>query len=695
MENLMQLLSEIEKQNTNDASKIKAYHKLGDDLQKNDLKREALGCFQAAHALDQSNIVSSIALSKAYKNINKATLALEVLKPHLKNKPVNLHVGLNAINILKACNKKTEVDSLLIRLEAAYPNNFHVQLKKGQQLVDKELIRESIEVFDALEAIANNQQIVFLALANANAKVQISKTPEAIESLKNALKLNPKNLQLTSKLISLLITQQKYEEASSLCVAALKENPHQLKLKLQWAELLDTLASTKQTIDFLESINEEEKDNPFYFLHLSRYKTQVGEIFVAKKILLEGLKRFPKNIFLLESLSINYKNQGQFNKALELLDRIETQSAQEESRIAINRGLNYLHLYNYKDAIKNIEEAQEKNDNALSKIKLSGIYNITGKIEEAYNLLDSASHEVKDNLSLLNGIKPLRSHAAMICNEMRSHPSYMIALTEIEKIRDNATRLESLRDLVKQDENYLGSAMYFLKELRLQGQFSQKHTKEKTLNSEKIPKKIFQYWDSIVIPSDVNKNGLSWQKHNPEFEYIRIKKRIALEYLEDNYPARFLDAFVKCDNAAMEADFMRLAILNKEGGFYADVDDKCLQPLDNLDLRSHQFVIGQEIFACLGNNFIASVPGHPIIKSALEMVVRNLLEYSKESAWFKTGPAILTLATAKYLVENSFTKMAERGEFILSQALLRQVIFQHMHLAYKKTDKSWFREAYL
>ena len=559
MENLTQMLSEIEQHNTEVASKIQAYLKLGNTLKQKHQDQDALACYQAAYALDHSNVTTSVALSKAYIAVHETALALEVLEPHLQAEKINLHIGLNVINVLNICERYLEGENVLTKLESTYPNSFHVKFKRAQQFQINGLFNEAISAYDALEFVANNEQKIFLVLANANARTQIGKTQEAIVILKKVLSEYPDNIHLISKLITLLIEQQEYEEASNLCASALKENPSNLKLKLFWAQLLDILVSTSESVKFLESMTAEEKNSPFYYLHLSRYKTQEGEIIEAHLVLKEGLEKYPQNIFLQESLSINYKNRGQFEKAIMVLDSIGMHTAQEESRIALNKGLNYLHRYNYSEAQRYIELSQKKYNNAISKIKLSGIYSITGKIDEAYDLLSQATRDVKDNLSLLNGIKPLRSHAAMICNEMRSFPSYMMALIEIEKI----------------------------------------------------------------------------------------------------------------------------------------TDDKCLQHLDKFDLRQHGFIAGQEVLSCLGNNFIASAPGHPIVKRALELVERNLLEYSKESAWFKTGPAVLTLAAAQYFSKLDLDQIRNDETFIIDQSGLRQFVFQHMHMAYKRTDQSWFRKEYM
>jgi mannosyltransferase OCH1-like enzyme len=98
------------------------------------------------------------------------------------------------------------------------------------------------------------------------------------------------------------------------------------------------------------------------------------------------------------------------------------------------------------------------------------------------------------------------------------------------------------------------------------------------------------------------------------------------------------------------ADILRLEILFRHGGVYADTDLECLRPVDDL-LHNHEFV-----GVCLKpgratNTFLASVPGHPLLGRALREL-RPMEEYrtmtSSESIKDGAGPPLIRRLVADY-----------------------------------------------
>ena len=106
------------------------------------------------------------------------------------------------------------------------------------------------------------------------------------------------------------------------------------------------------------------------------------------------------------------------------------------------------------------------------------------------------------------------------------------------------------------------------------------------------------------------------------------------------------------------SDILRCMILNQEGGIYPDTDYLITQsPLFFNYL--YDFYAGIEpMSAFVANSYIASKPGHPIIKKALALMERNFTELAPEyiqtideTSGFKTiqltGPGMFTTAVFK------------------------------------------------
>lgn len=92
-----------------------------------------------------------------------------------------------------------------------------------------------------------------------------------------------------------------------------------------------------------------------------------------------------------------------------------------------------------------------------------------------------------------------------------------------------------------------------------------------------VPKKIWilwlQGWDNA--PYIVKKVNESWIKHNPEYEIIQLSRNNIKDYIPD-----IQNQDKKTDQAY--SDIIRLSLLEKYGGVWADSTMLCMKSLDNL-----------------------------------------------------------------------------------------------------------------
>lgn len=102
------------------------------------------------------------------------------------------------------------------------------------------------------------------------------------------------------------------------------------------------------------------------------------------------------------------------------------------------------------------------------------------------------------------------------------------------------------------------------------------------------------------------------------------------------------DLFNQERNYGAKSDILRVAILEKEGGIYADIDQECLRSFDSIRHTCH-FAIGIQPldtnFVQLGIGLIASTPHHPILLHA----IKKLQESKNEKQIIvRTGPIFFT-----------------------------------------------------
>lgn len=170
-----------------------------------------------------------------------------------------------------------------------------------------------------------------------------------------------------------------------------------------------------------------------------------------------------------------------------------------------------------------------------------------------------------------------------------------------------------------------------------------------TSGGPEVPRRIFQYWNTPQPPEAIAGMIESWRAA-PGWTHQLFDRRAALVYLQASGRADWARAFRLANNPAEESDFLRLCLLAREGGVYADADDILSGGLEAVVDRGAGFVAALEPGrSVIGNNFLAAAAGHPIAELAAETACAALLARANETTWSKTGPGMLVRATAHCL----------------------------------------------
>lgn len=206
---------------------------------------------------------------------------------------------------------------------------------------------------------------------------------------------------------------------------------------------------------------------------------------------------------------------------------------------------------------------------------------------------------------------------------------------------------------------------------------------------DRIPRKIFQFWDASDPPHQVADLMEENRLANPGYSYRRFDQKSAREYLQEKGEQAAIEAFRLAPNAAGKADIFRLVVLWHEGGIYLDADDRCTVPLDTFIDHSLRFLGYQEPQMSVGNSFLAVQPRDPIIRAALDDAVNAFGGPQGEILWLSTGPGAMTRAVAK--VGTDEAGLLIPGVCIVSINLLRNGVWPHLQLSYKSTERSWIR----
>ena len=116
--------------------------------------------------------------------------------------------------------------------------------------------------------------------------------------------------------------------------------------------------------------------------------------------------------------------------------------------------------------------------------------------------------------------------------------------------------------------------------------------KDVELESGALPKIIWMLWDKgwDQANSDHRLSKISWAVTNPEFKILGLNMEEA-EYLIER-PKYFADEFWQGTTVQTKSDIIRIMLLSKYGGVWADASTFCRNPLRSwVDLEKNQDMV--------------------------------------------------------------------------------------------------------
>eukprot|EP00441_Pelagodinium_beii_P045176 CAMPEP_0197625934 /NCGR_PEP_ID=MMETSP1338-20131121/5136_1 /TAXON_ID=43686 ORGANISM="Pelagodinium beii, Strain RCC1491" /NCGR_SAMPLE_ID=MMETSP1338 /ASSEMBLY_ACC=CAM_ASM_000754 /LENGTH=298 /DNA_ID=CAMNT_0043196443 /DNA_START=68 /DNA_END=967 /DNA_ORIENTATION=- len=172
-----------------------------------------------------------------------------------------------------------------------------------------------------------------------------------------------------------------------------------------------------------------------------------------------------------------------------------------------------------------------------------------------------------------------------------------------------------------------------------------------------IPCHIHQTWKSKQLGS-LQSQADSWKNKNQDFKYTLYDDADIAAFTKQH----FKDSIWTLWNdlkPVEKADAFRYMVVLKLGGYYADVDVTCLEPISSWGvpptaamLAGHEF--DAEAFAQPCNPeqveqwFFAAAPGHPVLHKALQLIMQKWKAGQRETLKL-TGPCTFTEAVYTFV----------------------------------------------
>lgn len=658
---------------------------------------EALSKLEPIFKQEPNRIRTLMIFGSILSKQNNFDGAVKVFKNILKLDPQNTTAKINLARNLSGAGQIEEAIKLLeSEPELQKDNRVQLQLSNLYRNQKNPDLANIIEIY---------RKIVFNETNNLSARLELAKNLTLCGRLAEANKVLEETHQLLGEDVRVLLQlgklaqiSENWDKANQWYQKAYEKYPENPQVYCQLANCLFLQGEIEVSIDLLERGQKLLPNAVEITANLAQMHYSLGNLECSYELLEKARKDFPDYIPLSIQLSRLYLILGDFIAAKNVLDNIHSDRQNYKEQIESIRAEIATHEYNYSEGEKHLKQAIAYSlTPERHRLRLASILIMRGKLEASREQLKLATTDITDKNTSLKAIVPLRSHPAMVINALRINPLLMQQL-EAAQQKTGYEKLVALANIAIEEPSYLGAGIYLSQELRKQGIFEGIHNALPVdrNNFPDIPKRIIQFWNEPEPPLEIKKLSQTWIELNPDYEYILFSWNSAIDFIDKHYNRQILQAFKNCQEPATQADFFRLAYLNKMGGFYVDADDRARKPLNAIVRLKPELVAFQEDYGCIANNFLGCIPEQPIIRTAFYQVVANLLDYSADGPWLKSGPALLTCKLCQSLLPYiSYTdyRMWPRL-LVLSQAELRTIVTPHIRLPYKNSDRHWQNQAY-
>lgn len=139
-----------------------------------------------------------------------------------------------------------------------------------------------------------------------------------------------------------------------------------------------------------------------------------------------------------------------------------------------------------------------------------------------------------------------------------------------------------------------------------------------------IPKKIFAIWlNHQGIPPFIKKCLYSQELMAGTFGYDY--KLLDLNWVRNSCDSTYLSRCIDSEKWAKAADYLRMVVLNLEGGIYLDADVEMIPQKNFDDMLDFKLFCGREENNYVSNAVVGSVPDHPLVTEYLRKVRDNFI----------------------------------------------------------------------
>lgn len=618
--------------------------------------------------------------------------ALAAFEAAARNHPAHLGIGLETVRSLRQLGRLDEAAARLDELSEQHPRDLGVLIEKGHVARKRGDHQGALAAFAAAGAVdpahEGIRQETAASLVTLAAAAWGEGDPDGSRKLlDDALTRHPTYAPALLLRAEQALKADDPEAAIRYARRAADSNPRNLEALLLGARAAAMIPDRSRALAFLDEAGKRFGDRAETLASRIHVLRAVGDNPAAGEVIAEVGALATHESLWAEVVSWRIA-AGDFAGAGDVLDRLPPAVARAP-HAAFFRGM-------IAEGKRDYDAAVAAYDKALAGEPDNGTWHAEAARAALLALdLDGARSHLQKGMQLNaaasrargESLNPSQHHTGQLIDEFGLDREVM---GELQAARSLAMpeRIAALKGIVPRYPDSTAAATMLLLDLQRSGLIAGSSAGD----APAIPRRVAQFWDRPDPPADIRSLMASWNG-GTGWDYHLFDERTAEAFLKRNAGRDVARAFRRASHAAQRADIFRLAWLAREGGLYADADDRRLADFADLVPAGVGFVAYQENYGSIGNNFLAAVPDHPVIVRALSLATTAINRGDKDFVWLSTGPGLITRAMAQVLSEDD--RDAILGGILVRELHdMRRLVEIHCPVDYKSTRAHWSRAVF-
>lgn len=296
------------------ANDVLAYNHLGSIYSAKGDFQKAIEIFKHGLQIDQNHPILNYNIAHCFESLEQYPDAIRSYETALKTKPVWNDAIRDFSNLLLTCNKTKEAQNIVQRSLRLYPNDANMLCILGKIFLTQFDFDSAEKTFKKAKDINPKDVAILSGFAEALEKGE--KNQEALDTLEEALNMEPENLDLLKQYAGTLLSAKDYDEAFRKIDTLYKNNEDDVQVLDLYGQYYACMDDDESTNYYHEKIKQVDKSYKQYLLSTAKRYSQIGNKSKAESFAKTYIQNFEDDPAGYNALGKVYASSGDYDNAI-------------------------------------------------------------------------------------------------------------------------------------------------------------------------------------------------------------------------------------------------------------------------------------------------------------------------------------------------------------------------------------------